>query len=183
MRRATNTINYGGTLPFARCERMFRSEGYALHTPDRAVRRRCRASDPWRATSSVRTGRKTESEAVANHPRRRGVRRASCGRQLVLSQVYLICRECLPAPNSGTSWRPYPGSIRKSAPPRAGSSPPQTQTAESPHKFQPQTSRPPSESKSGKGQPQKVAGFYSATQPQNAAAPWPTIAPPRTVPR
>jgi len=25
-----------------------------------------------------------------------------------------------------------------------------------------------------------VAGFYSATQPQNAAAPWPTIAPPRT---
>jgi hypothetical protein len=26
-----------------------------------------------------------------------------------------------------------------------------------------------------------VAGFYSATQPQNAAAPWPTIAPPRTL--
>ena len=25
-----------------------------------------------------------------------------------------------------------------------------------------------------------VAGFYSATQPQNAAAPWPKIAPPRT---
>jgi hypothetical protein len=25
-----------------------------------------------------------------------------------------------------------------------------------------------------------VAGFYSATPPQNAAVPWPTIAPPRT---
>jgi hypothetical protein len=33
----------------------------------------------------------------------------------------------------------------------------------------------------GKGQPPKVAGFYSATPPQNAAVPWPTIAPPRTL--
>ena len=30
-------------------------EGRALHTPDRAVRRRCCASDPWRAPSSVRS--------------------------------------------------------------------------------------------------------------------------------
>jgi hypothetical protein len=37
----------------------------------------------------------------------------------------------------------------------------------------------PSES-DRKGSAPKVAGFYSATQPQNAAAPWPTIAPPRT---
>jgi hypothetical protein len=33
----------------------FAWEGRALNTPDRAVRRRCCASDPWRATPSVRT--------------------------------------------------------------------------------------------------------------------------------
>src|SRR4029453_1002801 len=40
--------------------------------------------------------------------------------------------------------------------------------------------RPPFRIKIRKGSAPKVAGFYSATQPQNAAAPWPTIAPPRT---
>src|SRR4029453_11289318 len=34
------------------------------------------------------------------------------------------------APNSGTSWQPSPGSIRKPAPPPAGSSPQQKQTVE-----------------------------------------------------
>ena len=41
-------------------------------------------------------------------------------------------------------------------------------------------SRPPFRIKIRKRSASKVAGFYSATQPQNAAAPWPTIAPPRT---
>jgi hypothetical protein len=38
-----------------RFERMSLEDGRALHTPDRAVRRRCCASDPWRAPSSVRS--------------------------------------------------------------------------------------------------------------------------------
>jgi hypothetical protein len=172
MRRATNTINYGGTLPFARCERTFRSEGYALHTHDRAVRRRCRASDPWRATSSVRTGRKTESEAVANHPRRRGV----------------PCAERPVAVNwSSARYTYFVGSVSRhriaahlgDRIPAQSENPRRLAPAlpvESPHKFQPQTSRPPSESPE-KVSPKKWPGF--TPQPQNAAAPWPTIAPPR----
>jgi len=39
---------------------------------------------------------------------------------------------------------------------------------------------PPLRIKIRKSQPLKVAGFYAATQPQNAAAPWPNIAPART---
>src|SRR5438128_4438259 len=38
--------------------------------------------------------------------------------------------------------------------------------------------RPSFRIKVRKGSAPKVAGFYSATQPQYAAAPWPTIAPP-----
>ena len=41
--------------------------------------------------------------------------------------------------------------------------------------------RPPFRIKIRKRSASQVAGFYSATQPQNAAAPWPTIAPPRTM--
>jgi hypothetical protein len=35
----------------------FAREGRSLHAPDRAVRRHCCASDPWRATPSIRTNR------------------------------------------------------------------------------------------------------------------------------
>src|SRR6201993_3852148 len=41
--------------------------------------------------------------------------------------------------------------------------------------------RPPFRIKIRKASASIVAGFYSATQPQNAAAPWPTIAPPRLI--
>jgi hypothetical protein len=44
------------------------------------------------------------------------------------------------APNSGTSWRPSPGSIRKPVPPPAGSSPQQKQTIEPLRKSPLQTS-------------------------------------------
>jgi hypothetical protein len=82
------------------------------------------------------------------------------------------------APNTGTSWRSYPGSIRKPAPAR-----PLDEDKPSNRRinFQRKHPWPPSESMFGKGQPPKVAGFYSATPPQNAAVPWPTIAPPRTL--
>ena len=45
--------------------RMFRWEGRALHTPDRAVRRRCCASGPWRPTSSVRSNRFRKRQATS----------------------------------------------------------------------------------------------------------------------
>jgi hypothetical protein len=84
------------------------------------------------------------------------------------------------APNSGTSWKSCPGSAQSPAPPRAGSSPRRIQTNEPPHKFPPQTSPAALRINVRKRSAPKVAGFYSATQPQNVAAPWPTIAPPRT---
>src|SRR6202040_4404353 len=69
------------------------------------------------------------------------------------------------APKSGTSWRSCLGSIRKPAPPRAGSFLRRRQTAEPLHKSPPRTSPAiPLRIRLRKGSAWKVAGFYSATR-------------------
>ena len=69
------------------------------------------------------------------------------------------------APNSGTSWQSYPGSVRKPAPPHAGSSLRRRQTVE-PLRKSPQRTSPatPLRIRLRKGSASKVAGFYSATR-------------------
>src|ERR1700732_4477548 len=69
------------------------------------------------------------------------------------------------APNSGTSWQSCPGSIRKPAPPRAGSSLRRRQTVEPLRKSPPRTFPAiPLRIRLRKGSTSKVAGFYSATR-------------------
>jgi hypothetical protein len=68
-------------------------------------------------------------------------------------------------PNSGTFWKSCPGSVRKPAPPRAGSSLRQRQTVEPLRKSPPRTSPAiPLRIRLRKGSASKVAGFYSATR-------------------
>jgi hypothetical protein len=90
------------------------------------------------------------------------------------------CVHSRAAPSTGTSWKSSPGSIRKSAPPRAGSSPRRIQTVEPLRTSPLQTSPAPPPNQSPERFSPKVVGFYSATPPQNAVATWPTFAPPRT---
>jgi hypothetical protein len=81
------------------------------------------------------------------------------------------------APNTGTSWRLCPSSIPKPAPALPFGKNKTTNRCISLHRKFP---RPPLRIDVRKGSAPKVAGFYSATQPQNAAAPWPNISPPHT---
>ena len=70
-----------------------------------------------------------------------------------------------------------PSSIRKPAPALPFGKNKTTNRCISLHRKFP---RPPLRINVRKGSAPKVAGFYSATQPQNAAAPWPNIPPPHT---
>jgi hypothetical protein len=104
--------------------------------------------------------------------------RIAAGKAVFDPQPVPCCARSRAAPNSGTSWRSSPGSIRKPVPPPAGSSPQQKQTIEPLHKSPLQTSPAALPNRHS----EKVSPESGRVFLRHAAAKCrPTIAPPRTL--